>query len=101
MFCPSLKASNFACSAAANSLNCVGGKHSFVMQLSQLSQMQLSHKVGVASFNETHLTSSLCWRDPWGICCLLTNNGPGVELTQKFASNSDPRPFPGFPHFPD
>ena len=61
--------------------------------------MQLSHKVGVASFNETHLTSSLCWRDPWGICCLLTNNGPGVELTQKFASNSNPRPFPGFPTF--
>ena len=31
MFCPSLKASNFACLTAANSLNCEGGKHSFVM----------------------------------------------------------------------
>ena len=31
MFCPSLKASNIACLTAANSLNSVGGKHSFVM----------------------------------------------------------------------
>ena len=62
--------------------------------------MQLSHKVGVASFNETHLTSSLYWRGG-EFFCLLTNNGPGVELTQKFASNSNPRPFPGFPLSPD
>ena len=31
MFCPSMKAGKFACLTAANSFNCVGEKHSFVM----------------------------------------------------------------------
>ena len=50
--------------------------------------MQLSHKGGVLLLSMKH-TWPLVFIGGVGICCLLTNNDPGVELTQKFASNSN------------